>query len=266
MAVRREDAIINEQLDLRIMFRYDDSGVLFDPYQIRQVEILDTDATTVLETITNITRLGVGEYQIITDSSWNTVSRLVYDKWYFTKSSGLSEDVALEDTFIKSLNISVEASINNLINDLRVLLKDTHPDYTKRRFTDNELRLYLEQALLDINVQPPAFTDFTLFDYEDNVPEWRGLITQGGMIFALISEGVFQIGLEFNYSDNGISINTDKSGKYQNMANMLLQNYQNYKKSIKQQYWFQSSKPRALLSVPIPMRIRSYAPRMWRVR
>jgi len=104
MAVRRNVATTGEQLDLRSYFRNDSTGTLFDPVAFTQVEILDTDASTVLETIVagNIVQLGVGYYQIITAAAWNTTARLIYDRWYFQRVAGGTVYTTLLNTYITS--------------------------------------------------------------------------------------------------------------------------------------------------------------------
>jgi hypothetical protein len=81
MSVRRENAVINQQLDLRFEFRYDRNGNLFDPSSITKVEILDTDHSTVLQTLTGaqIVNLEVGRYQVIANAI--TEEKKIYDVW-----------------------------------------------------------------------------------------------------------------------------------------------------------------------------------------
>jgi len=88
MAKRRNEAVINEQLDLRMYFRRDDSGTLYDPYEITKVEIVDAETREIQETITSITKLSEGDYQVITSSGWNTSARSVNDIWYTREVSG----------------------------------------------------------------------------------------------------------------------------------------------------------------------------------
>ena len=89
MSVERQNAAINQELLLRFDFIYDRSMALFDPDSVDSVEILDSDRTTVLETITsaNITRISEGKYSITTSSNWNTTARKVYDRWNVTIDS-----------------------------------------------------------------------------------------------------------------------------------------------------------------------------------
>jgi len=112
MAKRRGEASINEQLDLRVWFRNDSDGTAFDPVSITQVEILDEDASTVLETIASgsVVKLGVGNYRVITSSSWNTASKTVYDKWYFQRIAAGIVYTSIQSTFIFSETVPVTST------------------------------------------------------------------------------------------------------------------------------------------------------------
>ncbi len=157
-----------------------------------------------------------------------------------------------------------------MIYHLRVMLKDL-PDETFRslntlveeqkgeRWTDMQLLVYLNQAIGDINNEPP-YTGYTLNNFP---PSWNAAVINGSMIFALISEGILQIGETFSYSDNGISLSIDLAQRYQSMAQMLLSSYTQLKLSMKR-----ALRPRAASyrSSPLSVRIRSYAPRMWTYR
>jgi len=91
MAVERENAVINNQIILRNYFRFSQTGDYFDPYQISKVEILDSDGSTVIETITgaNIIKDSTGKYHIV--ASAITTAKTIYDKWYFTPAQGATE-------------------------------------------------------------------------------------------------------------------------------------------------------------------------------
>jgi hypothetical protein len=86
MSVNRNNASINQELLLKFDFIFDRTTALFDPDSIDSVEILDSDRSTVLETITsaNVTKISTGQYSVTTSSSWNTTSRNVYDRWNIT--------------------------------------------------------------------------------------------------------------------------------------------------------------------------------------
>ena len=157
-----------------------------------------------------------------------------------------------------------------LVQQLRVMLKDLPDDVYRslntlveeqrgERWTDMQLLIYLQQAIADINAEP-ANTSYDL----NTFPEaWRACVINGGMIFALIAEGILQNGEQFSYSDNGISLSVNLAQGYQSIAQMLLQGYTQLKKDIKR-----AMRPKAagIKSSPAPVRIRSYAPRQWTYR
>ncbi|AEO93425.1 gp165 [Bacillus phage G] len=157
-----------------------------------------------------------------------------------------------------------------LIQQLRVMLKDLPQDVNRtlntlveedrgERWSDMQLLIYLQQAIADINAEP-AHTSYEL----DNFPEpWKACVINGSMIFALIAEGILQVGEQFSYSDNGISLSINLAQGYQSMAQMLLAGYTQLKKDIKR-----AMRPTAagVKSSPAPVRIRSYAPRQWTYR
>jgi len=158
----------------------------------------------------------------------------------------------------------------DLVHKLRAMLKDI-PDEQFRslntlvekqrgqRWSDELLLTYLQIAMSDINSEPPL-TLFTLYD----VPiSWDGCILIGAFILALLGESIVQNGEAFSYSDNGISLNINQAAGYQSVAQAMQGAYQQQKQNLKK-----SLRPsaRAIKSNPAPVRIRSYAQRMWTYR
>lgn len=157
-----------------------------------------------------------------------------------------------------------------LIQTLRVMLKDLPDDVNRtlgtlveedrgERWSDMQLLIYLQQAVADINAEPAS----TWYDLEGFPEHWRAAVINGATIFALIGEGILQVGEQFSYSDNGISLSVNLASGYQSMAQMLLAGYTQLKKDIKR-----AMRPHAagIKSSPAPVRIRSYAPRQWTYR
>ncbi len=173
---------------------------------------------------------------------------------------------------LESINDSKDTQVytpkeKELIYHLRTMLKDLPSDTLRtlntlveeqrgERWTDMQLLIYLHQSVGDINAEPPH----SIYDL-NNVPDsWHSCVVLGGMVFALIAEGVLQAGEAFSYSDNGISLNIDLSQKYQSAAQMLLNSYSEMKKNIKR-----AMRPRAasIKTGQPAVKIRSYAPRQW---
>ena len=155
----------------------------------------------------------------------------------------------------------------DLVHKLRAMLKDI-PDEQFRslntlvekqrgqRWSDELLLIYLQIAMADINAEPP-FTVYTLYD----VPvSWEGCVLAGAFIMSLIGEAIVQNGEAFSYSDNGISLNINQATGYQSIAQAMQSAYQQQKTNIKK-----AMRPsaRGIKSNPAPVRIRSYAQRMW---
>jgi hypothetical protein len=264
-AYDRNNAVIDLCCTLKNSFSI--GNLAYTPYQVRTVEIYDSDPRVGSPT-------AIASYTPTLDSSTDYYvtykaeiiagvldkAQIFWDKWYFVWESGETETSVVND-----FNVSRVGEIN-LITKLRYRLKDNHPDLNKRHWNDTELEMFLEDAILDLNIQPPAFTDFSLDDWEANVPNWKGLIIEGGVIFSLIAQGIFNIGIEFSYNDNGISVSTSRSANYQSMANMILQSYAKKKERMKQQLYMNSTFPRALLSSPLTKTFRVMHSRIWRYR
>jgi len=103
MSVERENAVVGEQLILRSEFIFDRTGVVFDPDSITSVTILDSDGSTILQTLTgaDIIKDSVGNYHATTLASWNTTAKTTTDKWIFIKD-GVSYTILLSTTIFDS--------------------------------------------------------------------------------------------------------------------------------------------------------------------
>jgi len=126
--------------------------------------------------------------------------------------------------------------IIRLIYRLRVLLRDNNPDrnyhflpptpereiqgYTKKfRFIweDYELYEYLLAGMNRINLAPPL-TGFTL----EGLPlQWTTLLLDAARIYAIQAITANWIADEFEYSISGVSLNLEKSQKYQALKENL---------------------------------------------
>lgn len=91
MSVERENAVINNTIILRTNFRYSQTGDFFNPSAISKVEILDSNGVTVLQTITGVGIIhdATGKYHVV--ASAVSSAKTIYDKWYFTPSTGADE-------------------------------------------------------------------------------------------------------------------------------------------------------------------------------
>ena len=123
-----------------------------------------------------------------------------------------------------------------LITQLRVKLRDIDPDrdyhfsppsneqaiggFTQTRgyrWPDFQLFSHLMQAANYINLVPPD-TGFSLMNYP---AVWQPLLLLQAMSYALWDLAILWVNEEFSYSLNGISLDINRSDKYQSMASSL---------------------------------------------
>lgn len=118
--------------------------------------------------------------------------------------------IILESTLAQDDEYIFTPNEKQLIHDVRMMLKDM-PAKTKikslntlmetkneQRWSDFQLLTYIELGIGDINAAPPL-TSFTIENYPKQI---RTLIVLSGVIFALISEAILQVGKTFAYLKN----------------------------------------------------------------
>lgn len=96
LALPRNSAVILRPILLTMEFRDDKTGELFDPAVVRQVDILEEDGTTLIESIVAITRIGIGRYRV--QASSIPTPKTILDRWFFTPESGDAEQSHTQDT------------------------------------------------------------------------------------------------------------------------------------------------------------------------
>ena len=89
----RADAVASEAVRLDGEFRY--KGALFDPHLVRQAVLLDTDGSTVLETVAaaDIENPAVGVYYATFAGANLSAAGTYFDSWYVTLNNGDDEHV-----------------------------------------------------------------------------------------------------------------------------------------------------------------------------
>lgn len=122
----------------------------------------------------------------------------------------------------------------DLMARLRILLRDNNPDRnyhfrppsheeTVQQFSrvfgyiweDVELQEYLFRSLDMISASPPRTPFSSIDQMVQTFPEWRTLLLTGAMSFALQALRINWIAEEFDYSIGGVSLNLEKSSKYE---------------------------------------------------
>ena len=138
-----------------------------------------------------------------------------------------------------------DSGVDALIHKLRVLLRDNNPDRNYRfrppasdRFIqgqtqvfgfiweDEELLDFLLMAVDDFNSRPPT-TSITLGNIISGAPEqrWSTTILIRAAAFACFAIALNWIVDEFTYSISGVSLDIDKSSKYQAVKDEFIAEY-----------------------------------------
>jgi hypothetical protein len=97
MAVSRENAVVGEPIELRLIVR-DRSGALIDAASVGPVSVYDDGTGAQLETVAAPARVRRGVYLAVTDPAWNDRPRTVRDEWLVTPP-GATAPTTVRETF-----------------------------------------------------------------------------------------------------------------------------------------------------------------------
>lgn len=128
----------------------------------------------------------------------------------------------------------------DLVKSTRVLLRDNNPSRNyhflppsgeeslnslNRVFgfiwEDAEILEFLRVSLDIVNMYPPRTSWATLDQLMTQNAGWRSLIMTGAMVYALQALSINWVADEFSYAIGGVSLDIDKSSKYQSMADAI---------------------------------------------
>lgn len=135
----------------------------------------------------------------------------------------------------------------DLIRGLRIMLRDNNParnyhfappsgEESVNQFNrvfgyvweDLELLEFLRVSNDSINMYPPRTFYETLDELMNSNRSWRTLLFTGAMVHALTAVTANWILDEFNYSIGGVSLDLEKSSKYQSLANDAQSRFQEF--------------------------------------
>lgn len=145
------------------------------------------------------------------------------------------QEFSVQDREVTTPSFFTAAQLQ-LLQNLRFVLRDANPDRNYKfrppaheetidQFSkvfgyiweDIELVQFLEFALDSIIAAPPR-TPFNSLDHMmQSRPEWRSLLLWGAQVFAVNALQANWIADEFDYSIGGVSLNLDKSSKYESL-------------------------------------------------
>lgn len=234
--------------DLNITVR-DVSNNLIDPYRL---EYAVYDATTGVEVligspVNSPVRISIGQYyaEVLIPADANigdwvirwTIQETAVDPVY----QSVQEFNVIGDATISS--VTGDPNFDALVHSLRVLLRDNNPDRNYRFrppasekfiqgqtqvfgfiWEDEELIEYILMAIDDFNGRPPV-TDLTLDGLWGSERRWRTAILLRAGAFAMFAIALNWIADEFSYSISGVSLDIEKSSKYQGMKDQFINEY-----------------------------------------
>jgi len=234
--------------DLSITVR-DTSSALFDPFRL---EYAVYDKTTGLEVlmgspVNTPIKISTGQFyaQVVLPADGNIGDWLI--RWTIQEyaSQPVYQSVqafnVIGDGMIASF--TGDANTDALIHSLRILLRDNNPDRNYRFrppatekfiqgqtqvfgfiWEDEELLEYIYFAIDDFNTNPPV-TGIQLSNLWGTERRWRGTILMRAVYYALRAIALNWILDEFSYSISGVSLDIEKSSKYQSMMDSASAEY-----------------------------------------
>jgi hypothetical protein len=165
-------------------------------------------------------------------------------RWYFqellnSKLVEVVQEFAIVENATQIVTIAGISAIEfDLIRGLRIMLRDNNPgrnyhfvppagEESINQFTrvfgylweDAELLEFLKVSNDAINMYAPQTFYETLDQLMSQHRDWRSLLFVGAMVHAINALALNWVADEFNYSIGGVSLDVEKSGKYQGMAN-----------------------------------------------
>jgi hypothetical protein len=234
--------------DLNITVR-DAGGNLIDPFKLLYAVY---DATTGVEVLIGApvnapVHISLGQYyaQVTIPADANigdwrirwTIQETAADPVY----QSVQEFNVVGDSTVTS--VTGDVNMDALVYSLRVLLRDNNPDRNYRFrppasmkfiqgqtqvfgfiWEDEELLEYLVWAIDDFNTRPPV-TDLDFSGLWGSERRWRAAILLRAAAFACFAIAMNWVADEFSYSISGVSLDIEKSSKYQAMKDEYIQEY-----------------------------------------
>ncbi len=159
-------------------------------------------------------------------------------RWTFRERVGgpVNQVVQEFEVIDKSSNLvsAISDTEGDMIRRMRILLRDNNPDRnyhfrppthesTIRQYNqvfgyiweDTDLQEFLLRGLDMVSAAPPRTPFRTVHDLIQSYPDWRTLLLNGAMMHAILAITLNWIADEFQYSIGGVSLDLEKSSKYE---------------------------------------------------
>ncbi len=170
-------------------------------------------------------------------------------RWSFQRTGAGSVQTVVQEfsvTDAANLNVTIYSlEEQHMLRKLRIFLRDNNPDRNYRFrppeheatigaynrvfgfiWEDEELYEYLESSLDYYNMFPPETEEIdTISKLVQNKPVWKTAIIYGAVSMAAQALMTNWISEEFTYSIGGISLDIEKSSKYQQLMDAANQQF-----------------------------------------
>lgn len=234
--------------DLNIIIR-DTLDNLIDPYVLRYAIFDYTTGIEVLQgsPVNTPIKISTGKYyaQVTFPADCNigvwrirwTIQETAVDPIY----ESVEEFQVVGDAIISYFTGDI--NLDGLIHSLRIILRDNNPDRNYRFrppasekfiqgqtqvfgfiWEDEELLEYLYMSIDDFNTRPPV-TGIEFHNLWGTERRWRTTIILRAAAFACFAIAMNWIADEFSYSISGVSLDIEKSSKYQSMKDEYISEY-----------------------------------------
>jgi hypothetical protein len=163
-------------------------------------------------------------------------------RWLFRETATSSQEGAVQEFGVVTESVATSTPAYSgctadLIRKLRFMTRDNDPDRNYRFmppegegtvgcynqvfgyiWTDEEFAEYLEMALWKWNMHPPSTEQLKTVEMLcQQKPSWKAALLWGSLVTAAQALVYNWIANEFDYSIGGISLNIEKSSKYEGM-------------------------------------------------
>jgi len=184
----------------------------------------------------------VGEYYAALQIPVTALPGSYRIRWLFRETAASPQEGAVQEFSVTEPVTSTTTAeysecVTDLIRKMRFLTRDNNPDRNYRFmppegegtvgcynqvfgyiWTDEEFAEYLEMALWKWNMQPPETEELCTIEMLcQRKPSWKAALLWGSLVTAAQALVYNWIANEFDYSIGGISLNVEKSGKYEGM-------------------------------------------------
>jgi hypothetical protein len=152
----------------------------------------------------------------------------------------------------------------DLIARLRKLLMDEPNDPRMKRWTDDLLLECLNIAIGDVNTEPPR----SAYTFETLPSGWQSLVLTRAKFEAWTDRAGLEVAKEFSFGWGGVSVTIDRSGKYLAVSAQAWTAYNErlHKAKLASVMFTVGGQPGGIVTSDLPFKIRTYAPRQYRVR